>query len=212
VLATPTPAGTISLSAQAPGDVRYTLDGTDPTPASPLAAEPLAPGHIKAALFIDGARAGPILDRTPASFARRTSQELKLCNEKLTLNLEGADHRTYFVNPSDSCWIYTAADLGAARKVSIAFARVPFGFGLDPAHNFVVVHPPRTGDGEIEVRPDTCLADPLAVAPLPPGRVGERGEVTLTLPPRAGRHDLCITFTSRGFDPVLAVEWAEVAP
>ncbi len=212
VLATATPDGALALSAQAPGDIRYTVDGTDPTPASALFHEPLAPGRIKAALFIDGARVSPILERTPADIARRTSQELRLCNEKLTLNLEGADHRTYFVNPTDACWTYPGANLAEARKVTVAFARTPFGFGLDPAHNFVVVHPPRSAGGEIEVRPDTCLTDPLAVTPLPAGGPGQHGEVTLTLPPRSGRHDLCITFTGRGFEPVLAVDWVEVAP
>jgi hexosaminidase len=212
VLATATPAGAVALSAQAPGEIRYTLDGTDPTPTSALFGEPLAPARIKAALFIDGARAGPILERTPAGLARRPSQELKPCNDKLTLNLEGADHRTYFLNPSDACWTYTSADLGAARRITVAFARTPFGFGLDPAHNFVIVHPPRSPAGEVEVRPDTCLTDPLAVAPLPPGGPGASGQVTLALPPRTGRHDLCITFTGRTYDPLLAVDWVEVGP
>ena len=27
-----------------------------------------------------------------------------------------------------------------------------------------------------------------------------------------GRHDLCVTFTGRSYDPVLAVDWVEVGP
>lgn len=212
VTAITTPVGTVALSTQAPGDIRYTLDGSDPSASSSVYGSPLEPGRIRAALFIDGVRAGPILERTAQSFARRASQELKLCNEKLTLNLEGPEHATYFVNPSDACWTYAAADMDHARKVTVSFERLPFGFGLDPAHNFVVVHPPRTAAGEVEVHPDTCLTDPLAIAPLPAGRVGERGQVTLDLPPRSGRHDLCVTFTGRSYDPLLAVAWVEVSP
>jgi hexosaminidase len=70
-------------------------------------------------------------------------------------------------------------------------------FGLDAGHNSVVVHPPRQPAGELEVRQDTCLSDPIAVAPLPA---------------RPGRHDLCLTFTALTFDPLLAVDWAGLAP
>jgi hexosaminidase len=215
VLADLTPAGTVALSAEAPGEIRYTLDGSEPTPASALYGAPLAPAAIKAALYVDGARAGPVLDRSAASFAVRASQALRLCNDRLALNLEGPPgpgHAAYFVNPVDACWIWPAADLDKTRRVSVSFARLAFNFALDPAHNSAIAHPPRTPLGEIEVRQDNCLADPLAVAPLPPGAAGARGEVTLTLPPRSGRHDLCITTTGRSYDPVIAVDEVRLAP
>ncbi|MDB5475641.1 MAG: Beta-N-acetylhexosaminidase [Phenylobacterium sp.] len=143
----------------------------------------------------------------PLPAASRASQELRLCNDKLALNLEGAGpaHRTYLINPQDPCWIWAGADLEGVRRVTVDFARLPFNFGLDAAHNTVLLHPPRTPSGEIEVRQDSCTADPIAVAALPPGGPGGRGAVTLKLPPRSGRHDLCFTFTGRSFDPTPAL-------
>jgi hexosaminidase len=85
-------------------------------------------------------------------------------------------------------------------------------FGLDAGHNSVVVHPPRQPAGELEVRQDTCLSDPIAVAPLPPGPTGGQDQLTVPLPARPGRHDLCLTFTALTFDPLLAVDWAGLAP
>ena len=145
----------------------------------------------------------------PGLGRRRMSQELKLCNDKLALNLEGPDHRTYLTNPQDACWIWPAADLTGVRRLEIGFARLPFVFGLDPAHNTAVVRPPRAPGGEVEVR-DGCTSDPIAVAPIPPA--GGATTVTLDLPPRQGPHDLCVVFTASSFDPMLALDHIELAP
>lgn len=209
-------------SALGVGEVRYTTDGSEPQAGSPGYTQPFAvalPARVRAAAFLDGRRLGPaaVAALDAASIRRRTSQQLRLCNEKLQLNLEGPPGaggagRTYLVNPQDGCWIYPAADLDGVAGLSVGFARLPFLFGLDAGHNSVVVHPPRTPGGELEVRRDGCLSDPIAVAPLPPGGPGEAREVSVTLPPLAGRHDLCFTFTAAGFDPLLALDWVQLAP
>ena len=209
---------TISLAAQpGVGEIHFSTDGSDPGPGSSLYATPFATpasGAVKAALFIDGERAGPIAFRAldPRATRRRTSQELRLCNDKLALNLEGpgAGHPAYLTNPQDGCWIYPAADLTGVRRLEVGFTRLPFVFALDPAHNTVVVRPPRTPDGEVEVRQDGCLSDPIAVAPVPPP--GGARTISLALPPRTGRHYLCVLFTSGTFDPLLALDHIQLEP
>jgi hexosaminidase len=213
----PGAAGTVTLGSETGGQIHYTVDGADPTPRSTLYEQPFVPpaGRIKAAAFLDDVRITPVAERATASFDVRPSQELKPCNDKLLLNLEGApgpERRIYLVNPVDACWVFQGADLDRASRVTVAFERLAFNFGLDPAHNVAVVRPPRTPGGEVELRQDSCLADPMAVAPLPPGRAGERGEVTLKLPPRTGRHDLCVIFTGLAFDPFPAVDQVRLVP
>ena len=205
----------VTLSRQeGPGEARYTLDGSDPTAASTLYAGAFAapPGaEVRALLFIDGRRAGRVASRRlqPASLQRRASQELRLCNTGLALNLEGPPdgdgRRGYLTNPQDGCWIYPAADLSRVRTVQVSFARLPWSFSLDPPHDQVTLHPPRDAAGELEVRLDACTSGPVAVAPLPPGRAGERRSVTIDLPPLAGVHDVCLLFTSDRVDPALAL-------
>jgi hexosaminidase len=208
----------VTLAAQTPpAELRYTTDGSAPAAASPLYAQPFAAplgAEVRAAAFLNGARIGPVaaLRLDQAAIRRRLSQDLRLCNEKLSLNLEGpAAGRTFLINPQDACWLWPAADVTGVRRVTVAYQRLPFGFGLDAGHNTVIVHPPRQPAGEVEVREDGCLTDPVAVAPLTPGPVGSRGEATVTLPARTGPHDLCLTFTGKTYDPVLAVDWVQLS-
>ena len=208
----------IALAAQPGlGEIHFTTDGSIPGPGSSLYAGPFttaAAGAVKAALFIDGERAGPVASRAlnPRAIRRRASQELRLCNDKLALNLEGsgAGHPAYLTNPQEGCWIYPAADLTGVRRLEVGFTRLPFVFALDPAHNTTVVRPPRAPGGEVEVRQDGCASDPIAVAAVPPPGVAR--SVTLDLPVRAGRHDLCVLFTSEGFDPLLALDHIQLEP
>ena len=118
----------------------------------------------------------------------------------------------YLTNPQDACWIYAGADLTGVERLTVAFGRLPFNFGLDAGHNSIILHPPRTRGGELEVRQDSCTSDPIAVAAVTPQAVGTHSELSLSLPARSGRHDLCFTFTSTGFDPMLAVDWVQLTP
>jgi hexosaminidase len=212
----------VTLARQAgPGDVRYTADGSEPTGASPRYDAPFTvplPSEVRAALFLKGVRAGPVAaQRVDAGAARRrASQDLRLCNPGLALNLEGeadaAGPHAYLTNPQDACWIYPAADLTGVEALTVTFARLPFNFSLDAGHNTVTLHPPRQSAGELEVREDGCQTDPVAVAAVPPGAPGVRGEIRLALPPRTGLHDLCFSFTAAAIDPMLALDVVQLEP
>ena len=193
-------APAVELSAQpGVGEIRYTLDGGVPGPTSLRYVQPLpltGPMEVRAALFLDGEQLGPVAEHAfdPQAPASRDSQDLKLCNDGLALNLEGAPRpvrRTYLVNPVNACWIWPQADLGRARRVEIAFARLPFDLSLGAKWDTVAVRPPRQPTGEVEVRQDGCDGAPIAVAELPPGGVGQRASLTLPLPPRTGRQRGC---------------------
>ena len=214
----------VALSSQTGlGEIRYTTDGTAPDAGSPRFDQPFTvalPAHVRAALALEAAVIQPIVDaRLDAlSIRRRASQQLKLCNDRLALNLEGPGppegaRPAYLINPLDACWIYPAADMAGIAKATVAVGRLPFNFGLDPGHDTVLLHPPRTPAGELEVRQDSCVSDPIAVAALPAAPAeGGPAEITVDLPARAGRHDLCFTFTSMSFDPVLALDWVQLVP
>ncbi|WP_372784538.1 family 20 glycosylhydrolase [Phenylobacterium sp.] len=213
---------TVALTSQLEtGEIRYTTDGSEPGPAASRYDQPFPlslPARVRAVAVLDGAAAGPVADARldAAAIRHRTSQQLRLCNPGLALNLEGArsgpgDGPTYLVNPQDRCWIYPAADLTGVDQVTVALARLSFNFALDAGHNTAIVRPPRQPGGELEVRQDSCAADPIAVMALPAGEVGGRATLTLPLPARTGRHDLCFTYTSAGFDPTLAVDWVQLA-
>ena len=53
----------------------------------------------------------------------------------------------------------------------------------------------------------------MATAPLAPA-AASTGVTTLTatLAARAGKHDLCFTFTSKTLDPMWALNWVQLVP
>jgi hexosaminidase len=60
---------TLTLTSSANGEIRYTLDGKEPTANSPVYAAPLKIGKsttVKAALFVDGKRQGEVWTRSYA--------------------------------------------------------------------------------------------------------------------------------------------------
>jgi hexosaminidase len=146
---------------------------------------------------------------------RMTSQQLRRCTQKVALNLEAPLQsqrgERYLVDIMNPCWIYPQADLSAARGLRVAVTRLPFNFQLGADAAKIVLAPPRTAAGELEVRADGCTGAPIAVLTL--ASAAQYSGVTVLsgeLPALGGRRDLCLTFTERKLDPMWVVGWAEV--
>ena len=124
-------------------------------------------------MFIDGKAVSPLLDRSlgRTEMLRKTSQELSLCTTKLALDLEEptdapGPRPLYLVDIMNPCWIYPKAQLSGIGAISVAVADLPFNFKLGPDLAKIVLRPPSTPNGELEVRLDGCSGELLASLPL----------------------------------------------
>jgi len=216
-------ADSVTLSNQIGfGDIRYTVDGAAPTATSATYTTPIAvtvPIRLRAATFVGGRAVSPELDSRldPAGPQRRQSQELKLCTDKVSLNLDGQNAaqrgQPYLVDILNPCWIWPQADTTRFGELRVAVTRLPFNFQIGADAAKIQLRPPTTPSGELEVRADGCTGEPIARLSLAPARRSD-GVVTLSgkLPPLAGTHDLCLSFTASKLDPMWVLAWAELEP
>jgi len=215
---------TVTLSTQLGlGEIHYTTDGGDPGAASPTYTQPLdlpLPAHLKAVAFLDGRAISPVADKTidALSVRRLTSQQLTSCSNNLGLNLEddgpiNGPRAVFLVDILNPCWIYPKAELTGISSLSVSVGQVPFNFQVGADRAKIVLHPPHSPDGELDVRQDSCTGDVIASLPLTPA-TKSTGVTTLTadLPLRSGAHDLCFTFTSRTVDPFWVLNWVQLTP
>ena len=205
------------------GEVRYTTDGSSPTPTSPLYSQPLtlaAPATVRANTFIDNQPlAAPITRRFDTlSVLHRYSQELTLCSDRISLNVEddapvAANHRAVMLTDiTNPCWVWKGADLTGVAAIAADVGNLPFNaqLGDDPAP---VLIKPRTPAGELQVHLDRCGGPLLALLPLQPA-VNNVAITTLKapLPPTGGTHDLCFTFARPALDPFWALDAVQLLP
>jgi hexosaminidase len=132
------------------------------------------------------------------------------------LNVEGggpvaAERPVFLTDIMNPCWIYPAVDMAGVDALSVSVGQAPFNFQLGADIKKIVLRPPATPDGELDVRLDGCDGEFLAVLPLTPGRLND-GVTTLTaaIPRHAGVHDLCLSFTAKAFDRLWAVNWVQL--
>jgi len=202
--------------------IRYTLDGREPSATSARYAAPLqlaAGAEIRAATFLGSQQAS----RTWSSRldahtgARRTSHELELCSNGVGLLLEpggvgSSEHPPLALDIMNPCWIYRGVDLEHGPQIRAAVAALPFNYelGLDAAK--IRVGDNRTPDGELEVHVDSCDGATLSVLPLAAAanRDGLAQLPAARLPPRPGRHDVCLRFARPRLDPLWALDWVEI--
>jgi hexosaminidase len=148
---------------------------------------------------------------------RRTSHELSLCSGKIPLSLEDdaplhGDRAIFMVDIMQPCWLYKDADLSTVNAIAAAVGQVPFNFQIGDAVKEIPLPAPASAAGELEVRIDGCQGERIAVLPLAPAVANH----TVTkLPPaaiesRAGKHDLCFTFTRRSVDPTWVIDAIEL--
>jgi hexosaminidase len=205
----------VSLTGQSDLPVRYTIDGTLPGPASPLYSGPVTlkmPARLRAATMLDGAALPGAIDLnlTPDSIRHRDDTQLKLCSQGIALRLaDDAPARepraALMIDVANPCWIYDAAPMDGVRSIAISVGQVPFNFQIGADKEKITFRPPATPAGEIEIR-DGCDGPRIATLPLA-AAARQPGITQLTTPIASlkGNHDLCITYTAKGVNPLWAV-------
>ncbi len=148
---------------------------------------------------------------------RRTSQQLKLCTDKLSLNLEDdgpvtGPRAAFLVDIMNPCWIYPKADMDGVTRLSVGVGQIPFNFQIGADRDKIPLRPPHTPDGELEVH-DGCEGPLIASLPMAPA-THETGVTVLSAPiaPMTGAHDLWFTFTALSVDPISVIDWVQLRP
>ncbi len=157
-----------------------------------------------------------------ALLARRNSDELKSCSNKLPLRLEDDGPRdgaraVFNVDILDPCWIYERADLSRATSIRVSVGQIPFNFQVGADVKAIPLYQPRTPAGELDVRADSCEGELIATLPLATAVEAlkpNKAEI-VSLPPakiaqRAGSHDLCLRFTREAVDPTWVIDSVQI--
>lgn len=204
------------------GQIRYTLDGSKPSATSPLYVAPLSvplPAQLQAASFAHDVQLSPTLRQQISidQALHRFSQELKLCTQKLPLSLEddapvNGPRAVFLIDIENPCWIFEHANLDYVDTVRVAVGQVPFNFQIGADRDKIVLLPPQTHDGEMQIRLDNCEGPLLASLSLAPAL---HSDAVTELPPTplhgpAGIHDLCLRFTQSSLDPMWAIDWIQL--
>ncbi len=214
-----TQAGTAAAGtgAAAPGDIRYTLNGDEPTAQSMRYAEPLlipSGGEVRAATFVGPDQVSRTWSRRidARTLERRDSHELELCSDAIGLMLEpkGAEEPISMdiMNP---CWIDRGVDLTHGPRMLARVAALPFNYEIGADAAKIRVGDSRTPEGELEVHVDGCDTPAIATLPLAPAT---RSDGVSLLPaeklrPLPGRHDICLRFARPRLDPMWALDSVE---
>ena len=213
--------------AAAPGDIRFTLDGREPSAQSPRYDTPLtvpAGTEVRAAAFVGSDQVSRTWAKRfdlPAAL-RRDSHDLELCSDAIGLLLEPADrgnaargaraaNAPLAVDIMNPCWIDRGVDLSGGPRITVAVAPLPFNYEIGADAARIRVGDARTPEGELEIHVDGCDTPARALLPLAPA-AGAKGMTTLPaqrLPPIPGRHDLCLRFARPRLDPLWAIDWVE---
>jgi hexosaminidase len=215
---------TVALSNQASwGDIRYTLEGRDPSASSPVYDAPLnlkVGTEMRAATYVEDQRVSRVWARRldAQSLARRDSHDLELCTNGIGLLLEPHSGATsqdapLAVDIMNPCWIYRGVDLDHTRSIAAAVAPLPFNYEIGADAEKIRVGDARTPEGELEIHIDGC--ENAAVATIALHDAAAHDGVTelpsVVLPRVSGLHDLCLRFARPRRDPIWALDWVEIA-
>jgi hexosaminidase len=211
---------TLGKQAQA-GTIRYTLDGTEPTPASPAYTGVFhaAFGAPLAAATFDGEwlLGGPVKATVQSSaWRRRTHAELAQCTGNLVLRLEDdapadRERAVFNVDIVDPCWRWPDADLSRDTMLHVAVGQLPFNFQIGKDADAIRRGDAATPAGELEIRRGDCQGVPLEVIPLAAAAMNPG--VTVMGPARIAAQPagtgLCLRFARPTIDPIWAIHWVE---
>ena len=217
----------VVLSNQAQGaigEIRYTLDGSEPSTESPRYATPLAVpvgAELRAATFVGTEQASrPWALRLDAHTAlRRDGDDLEQCSDRIGLLLEpgthagsGAANPPLAIDIMNPCWVDRAVDLSSGPRIVAAVAPLPFNYEIGADTAKIRVGDARTAEGELEVHVDGCDKPAIATLPLA-AAAGNAGVTVLTalrLPSIPDLHDVCLRFARPRLDPQWALDWVEI--
>ena len=208
----------IALSNQAGfGTIRYSTDGSEITPHSAGYAEPLtlpSSAELSTAVFHDGV----LLARTDHGragllAARRYSQQLELCSDRIVLQLEDdgpldGDRAVYLTDIMNACWTWPRADLSGVRRIDVDVGHLPFNFQPADLAGEVELRAPAHGGGELEIRAGGCGGEVIARLPLSEAR-SQEAATTLSAdvaPDAAAPSDLCLRINAASVQPMWAIE------
>ncbi|WP_174280265.1 beta-N-acetylhexosaminidase [Sphingomonas bacterium] len=151
----------------------------------------------------------------PPQSPRRVSQQLDLCTDATSLNLEGraapgeARAPVYLVTIRNPCWIYRGIAPTGVGHLAVGVAALPFNFQFA---DDVSLPPPPDHRNELVVRRG-CDGPVLATVPLAGvTRDGVAHELVAPLPLGTGRADLCLVLARAGADPLWVLGWADPRP
>ena len=231
---------TLSLATQTGyGTIRYTGDGSPPTPRSRLYRAPLTVPvgtRVRAAAFAaDGHALAAVrsFDATRAGLLRRDSAEMVACPRgalglRVPLNSEQeTDAPALNINLFDTCTAFPAAPLDIARGFTVKVARLPRNYGLANEAGALRRHFNVTPHGELvitagcPVRPSPTQpqvppeqARPPVVATFvlaDPATTPNRFTLSGTIPAGiGGERELCFQFTSPLSEPYYTVETVQL--
>jgi hexosaminidase len=156
-------------------------------------------------------------ERTPST-TRFASHDLELCSKNIALSLEDdapvrGERAVFLVDVMNPCWKLPAFDLTQPQRLTASVGQVPFNFQIGDDIHKIPLRRPKTATGELEVRLG-CDGDLLASLPLA-AAVNDPAVTTLpaiTLPARAGQHELCFQFTQARLDPLWVLQAIELVP
>lgn len=208
------------------GDIRYTLDGGEPTLKSALYATPLDLKFgttVKAAVYSpDGAVVAPARRfRFDAETLRtRTSGDMTACGSgdlglRVPLTPDSpATAPVYDIDIFDDCFVYPQADLDGIGSVSVDVARLARNYGLAHDQSKVKAHAAQTRFGELVVSLDTCeTGQVLARIPLTdPAMTPNRQTLAADIPAIRGVHNVCLLFTSPISGPFYGIGEVHLKP
>jgi hexosaminidase len=206
-------------SAAALGDIRYTLNGHEPSANSARFEAPLTlpvGTEVRAAAFVGAEQVSRTqVERLDARASlRRDSHHLELCSNDIGLLLPAgaAANPPLAVDIMNPCWIDRGVDLSAGPRIIAAVAALPFNYQLGADAAKIRVGDANTAEGELEIHVDGCDTPVRSRLPLAPA--ADAKEVTTLpaqhLPRLPGRHDLCLRFARPRLDPLWALDWVEI--
>jgi hexosaminidase len=213
----------LSSQARALGEIRYTLDGREPTAQSPRYDAPLtvpSGAEIRAAAFVgvDQASRTWIQRIDAGTTLRRDSHSLEQCSSGIGLLLEPIGDGPapasdgLAIDIMNPCWIDRGVDLSDGPRIVAAVAPLPFNFEIGADAAKIRVADARTAEGELEIHIDGCETPARGFLPLAPAANSKAVTIlpAQMLPRLPGKHDLCLRFARPRLDPMWALDWVEI--